>query len=102
MPDTGVEVKKYMSKTIQYSDEPLGKLEIIEDFLPSPKILALKEENVKVTIALSKESVDFFKSEANKHKIKYQRMIRQLLDIYVEKQKSSNKAMSSDATKPHR
>jgi predicted DNA binding CopG/RHH family protein len=91
VPDTGVEVEKYMSKTIQYSDEPLGKLEIIEDFLPSPKILALKEENVKVTIALSKESVDFFKSEANKHKIKYQRMIRQLLDIYVEKQKASNK-----------
>ena len=77
-----------MSKTIQYSNEPLGKLEIIEDFLPSPEKLALKEENVKVTIALSKESVDFFKSEASKHKIKYQRMIRQLLDIYVEKQKN--------------
>ena len=77
-----------MSKTIQYSNEPLGKLEIIEDFLPSPEKLALKEENVKVTIALSKESVDFVKSEASKHKIKYQRMIRQLLDIYVEKQKN--------------
>ena len=88
MLDTGAEERKYMSKTIQYSNEPLGKLEIIEDFLPSPEKLALKEENVKVTIALSKESVDFFKSEASKHKIKYQRMIRQLLDIYVEKQKN--------------
>ena len=102
MPDTGVEVEKYMSKTIQYSDELLGKLEIIEDFLPSPKTLALKEKSVKVTIALSKESVDFFKSEANKHKIKYQRMIRQLLDIYVEKQKTSNKSLQSDAAKPRR
>lgn len=88
MPDIGAEERRYMSKTIQYSNEPLGKLEIIEDFLPSPETLALKEENVKVTIALSKESVDFFKSEASKHKIKYQRMIRQLLDIYVEKQKN--------------
>ena len=77
-----------MNKQIQYSNEPLGKLEVIDDFLPSPKSLALKEENVKVTIALSKESVEFFKAEADKHHIKYQRMIRQLLDIYVAKQKN--------------
>jgi len=77
-----------MNKQIRYSNEPLGKLEVIDDFLPSPKSLALKEENVKVTIALSKESVEFFKAEADKHHIKYQRMIRQLLDIYVSKQKN--------------
>ncbi len=77
-----------MNKQIRYSNEPLGKLEAIEDFLPSPKSLALKEENVKVTIVLSKESVEFFKAEADKHHIKYQRMIRQLLDIYVAKQKN--------------
>ena len=77
-----------MNKQIRYSNEPLGKLEVINDFLPSPKSLALKEENVKVTIALSKESVDFFKAEADKHHIKYQRMIRRLLDIYVSKQKN--------------
>ncbi|MCH8177527.1 MAG: CopG family transcriptional regulator [Proteobacteria bacterium] len=77
-----------MSKQIRYSGEPLGKLEVLDDFLPSPKSLALKEENVKVTIALSKESIDFFKAEASKHHIKYQRMIRQLLDIYVSKQKN--------------
>lgn len=88
MQVTGVEVKRFMSKQIRYSDEPLGKLEVLNDFLPSPKTLALKEENVKVTIALSKESVDFFKAEASKHHIKYQRMIRQLLDIYVSKQKN--------------
>ena len=84
----GVEVKRFMNKQIRYSNEPLGKLEVIDDFLPSPKSLALKEENVKITIALSKESVEFFKAEADKHHIKYQRMIRQLLDIYVAKQKN--------------
>ena len=77
-----------MNKQIRYSNEPLGKLEVIDDFLPSPKSLALKEENVKITIALSKESVEFFKAEADKHHIKYQRMIRQLLDIYVSKHKN--------------
>ena len=77
-----------MNKQIPYSNEPSGKLKVIDDFLPSPKSLALKEENVKVTIALSKESVEFFKAEADKHHIKYQRMIRQLLDIYVSKQKN--------------
>ena len=77
-----------MSKKIHYSDEPLGKLELVPDFLPSPGEIALKEENVKITIALSRESVDFFKAEAGRHHIKYQRMIRQLLDLYVSKQKS--------------
>ena len=77
-----------MSRKIQYSDEPLGKLELVPDFLPSPGELALKDENVKITIALSKESVDYFKAEANRHQVKYQRMIRQLLDLYVSQQKS--------------
>jgi predicted DNA binding CopG/RHH family protein len=35
-----------------------------------------REEGVKVTLALSKRSVDFFKSEAAKHRTQYQRMIR--------------------------
>ncbi|MFI5366514.1 MAG: hypothetical protein ACHQ4J_12925 [Candidatus Binatia bacterium] len=37
-------------------------------------------------IALSKRSVDFFKSEARKHGTQYQRMIRRLLDAYAEHQ----------------
>lgn len=81
-----------MSKQIQYSDEPLGKLKLVPDFLPSPGELALKEENVKITIALSKESIEFFKAEAERHQIKYQRMIRQLLDLYVSQQKQLEKS----------
>jgi predicted DNA binding CopG/RHH family protein len=78
-----------MSEKIQYSNEPLGEVKVIPDFLPSPQQLAVKEENVKITISLSRESVDFFKQEANKHHTQYQKMIRKLLDVYVEKQKSS-------------
>ena len=48
-----------------------------------PKDLVLKDETVKVTISLSKASVEFFKEEARKHKTQYQRMIRRLLDEYT-------------------
>lgn len=72
---------------IVYTDEPLGQIEVIPDFLPSPAELAFREEGVKVTLALSRHSVDFFKSEATKHHTQYQRMIRRLLDSYVEAQR---------------
>ena len=75
-----------MKKKIVYTDEPLGDIEVITDFLPAPAELAFREEGVKVTLALSKTSVDFFKSEASKHQTQYQRMIRRLLDSYVQEQ----------------
>ena len=78
-----------MSEKIRYSDEPLGKLRIVPDFLPPPEELVFRDEGVKVTIALSKRSVDFFKSEARRHGTQYQRMIRRLLDAYTEHQTRS-------------
>ncbi len=77
-----------MKKRIKYTDEPLGDLRVIKDFLPSPEELAFREENVKVTIALSKTSVNFFKKEAQKHHTQYQKMIRRLIDFYVTSQLS--------------
>jgi len=73
-----------MSKKIRYTNEPLGDVKLIKDFLPPPEQLAFREEGVKVTLALSKKSVEFFKSEATKHHTQYQRMIRRLVDAYVE------------------
>jgi len=72
-----------MKKKIKYTDEPLGRLKVVEDFLPSPEKLVFREENVKVTLSLSKTSVDFFKREAAAHHTQYQKMIRRLLDLYV-------------------
>ena len=43
-----------MKKKIKYTDEPMGNVKVISDFLPSPEELVLKDETVKVTIALSK------------------------------------------------
>lgn len=78
-----------MSEKVKYTDQPLGKTQIVADFLPSPAELAFREEGVKVTLALSKKSLEFFKSEAAKHQTQYQRMIRRLLDAYVDAQASS-------------
>jgi hypothetical protein len=78
-----------MSSRIKYTDEPLGELKVIPDFLPPPEQLAFREEGVKVTIALSKRSVEFFKAEATRHHTQYQRMIRRLIDAYVDAYQAS-------------
>ena len=83
MPDTGGKEKRYMKTKIKYTDEPIGKIKVVDDFLPTPEELAFKEDNVKVTITLSKASVDFFKREAKKQHVQYQKMIRRLLDLYT-------------------
>jgi predicted DNA binding CopG/RHH family protein len=74
---------KAKKKQIKYTDEPLEKLRVIDDFLPAPEDLVFKEENVKVTITLSKSSVNFFKKAAKKNHTQYQKMIRRLLDHYT-------------------
>jgi len=71
-----------MSK-LKCSSDPIGEVKVIRDFLPPPEELAFKEEQIKVTIGLSKSSVDFFKKEAKRHHTQYQKMIRRLLDLYV-------------------
>lgn len=81
---TGAKERQSMNAKIKYTDEPLGEVKVIADFLPSPAELAFNEEGVKVTLALSKKSIDFFKAEAAKNHTQYQRMIRRLLDAYVE------------------
>jgi predicted DNA binding CopG/RHH family protein len=73
-----------MKKEIKYTDEPMGRVKLVDDFLPSPEQLVLKEETVKVTLALTKESVDFFKKVAKEQHTHYQTMIRTLLDQYTE------------------
>ena len=76
--------QRYAGTKIKYTDEPIGKTQVVPDFLPSPSELAFREEGVKVTLALSEKSIECFKSEATKHHTQYQRMIRRLLDSYVD------------------
>lgn len=72
-------------RKVKYTDEPIGHVEVVEDFLPPPSDLVLRDETVKVTLSLTKESVDFFKQEAKTHHTQYQKMIRSLLDQYAQK-----------------
>ncbi len=79
-----------MKKKIKYTDEPMGELKIVKDFLPKPEQLALKEDNVKITISLNKSSIEFFKKKAKEQHTSYQKMIRRLIDWYaVQHEKSA-------------
>jgi predicted DNA binding CopG/RHH family protein len=71
-----------MKRRIKYASEPL-EMEVVEDFLPPPEELVLKEDTVKVTIGLSKPTVEFFKTRARQNHTQYQKMIRRLLDLYA-------------------
>lgn len=54
--------------------------------LPTVAELAAREETVKITITLSRLSVEYFKQEARAASTQYQKMIRCLLDEYVRRQ----------------
>jgi predicted DNA binding CopG/RHH family protein len=71
-----------MSEKTKYTNEPMGDVKVIPDFLPPPDELVFRDDTVKVTIALSRSSIEFFKREAKKHDTQYQKMIRRLLDAY--------------------
>lgn len=79
----GGKESNFMKSRIQYTDEPMGDLKVVRDFLPSPDELVFEEDTVKVTIGLSRSSVEFFKREARRNKTAYQKMIGRLLDVYV-------------------
>ena len=60
---------------------------IMTDFLPPPEELVRKEPKKKITITLNSGSIDFFKKHAKKNNVKYQTMINEVLNKYVQKYK---------------
>jgi predicted DNA binding CopG/RHH family protein len=76
------------NKRARYTAGEIGRIRVIDDFLPPPADLVPREDNVKVTLSLSRRSLDFFKREAKKRRVPYQRMIRALVDTYAERQAS--------------
>lgn len=78
-----------MNRQIGYNKAPkaigeaIEDAEIIEDFLPPPDQLVLKEDTVRVTLNLSRNSVDFLKKKAQERGVPYQYMIKKILDIYT-------------------
>jgi len=74
-------------KATRYTKGEIGRFRVIKNFLPPPDKLVLRESNVKVTLSLNQRSVDFFKCEAAKQHVPYQRMISALVDAYAERGK---------------
>ena len=91
-PVIGRKAGRYMKKKTIYTDEPMKVGKIVKDFLPSPEELVFKEETVKVTIGLSRESIAFFKRIGQENRIPYQKLIRRLLDTYVQSQNALQRA----------
>jgi len=79
-------------ETVEYTDSPdlpdlEDMVEVSGDFLPAPEALVFKNPRRKITITLDQLSIDFFKSEAERLNVPYQRMIRNLLTEYVSQQR---------------
>ena len=80
-----------MSKETKYSNAPkdiaeaIRTSQVVDDFLPPPNELVRKDQQVKITINLSKRSIEFFKREAAHEGVPYQSMIKNLLDRYAER-----------------
>ncbi len=77
MTDTEADYRDDLGEMDGIAERPLP------DFLPPPDRLVRREDTVKVTLALSRASVDFFRGEATRHGVPYQRMIRALVDAYA-------------------
>jgi predicted DNA binding CopG/RHH family protein len=71
--------------SVEYTKGEMGDVRIVKDFLPPPSQLVLRDDNVKVTLSLSRRSINFFKREAKKQRVPYQKMIRALVDRYAER-----------------
>jgi len=54
-----------MKNKIKYTDESMGDIKLVKDFLPPSDQLVLKEENIKITAALKNQVLSFLKK---KHK----------------------------------
>ena len=76
MSDTEADYRDDLGEMDGIGERPLP------DFLPPPDRLVRREDTVKVTLSLSRASVDFFRSQAERQGVTYQRMIRALVDAY--------------------
>ena len=85
-----------MNKKMTYSEAPneLGEIlatgKKVVDLLPPPEQLVRRTPKVKVTITHNTRSVEFFKKFAKTNHVKYQTMINEVLDQYVNKYSEQN------------
>ncbi|MDR2547350.1 MAG: BrnA antitoxin family protein [Lachnospiraceae bacterium] len=79
-----------MKKKIVYTDAPknisraITDGEIVANLIPPPEDLIRRDSKVKITIMLNSGSIEFFKKHAQENNVKYQTMINEVLDRYVQ------------------
>lgn len=74
-----------MSSKTTYTNEPMEMGEVVKDFLPSPDQLVPKGKTKtnQVTLELTEESVRFFKAQAARKQIPYEKIIELLIEKYA-------------------
>lgn len=77
--------KKLASHSTSGFEAPVGKVTLVDDFLPPPEVLFASDDRVKITIEIEGSTLDFFKHQAQKSGSKYQRLMRQVLKQYAKK-----------------
>ena len=77
-----------IKKMRSLNEMPIGELKRVSDFLPPIEKIVFPKETVKVTLSLTKASLEFLKRQAKKRKVKYQKMIREMVDRYAEQYSS--------------
>ena len=82
-----------ITKDMEFTDEEIGEIRIIENFLPPPEKLIFKQDSVKITLSLTHSVVRYFKEKDSLHHTQYQKMIRVLLDQYVSHHLASRKKL---------
>ena len=78
---------------VKYTNEPMQLGEEVENFLPSPEKLVLRPKPIRVTLTLDADTVAYFKAEAERLEVSYQRMIRNLLNEYKARMRGSDHAI---------
>jgi predicted DNA binding CopG/RHH family protein len=76
--------KSFMSKQINYSDEPI-KIGQIADILPSLSQLASMAQTERATLTLTRSTLSFFKKTAKENNVPYTALIRIALDEYAKR-----------------
>jgi hypothetical protein len=74
-----------MNNKITYTNEPMEMGQVIKDFLPSPDQLVPKGKTKtnQVILELTEESVSFFKAQADRKQIPYEKIIELLVEKYA-------------------
>jgi hypothetical protein len=82
---TGEKDVNDMNNKIIYTNEPMEMGEVVKDFLPSPDQLVPKGKTKtnQVTLELTEESVSFFKAQADRKQIPYEKIIELLVEQYA-------------------